>query len=201
MIAEIDQAEIEQKQKLLEQHRRNLDYLQQQAALYGVDVPLAIHNGLTAEQDAISVIERELATLGVSPQPEPSWQALIIDTDSHWREIIAKNIDQLGGMVVERQAVPRHRSAKSIKNSAVAIVGIPDLITEEASTRQWIKDVVKLGHSLPIILLACWHCRDTAIALRQAICDGQKDVMAVTVFKENFDPGWFSRVVHKILIQ
>jgi len=196
-----DQAELEQKQQLLEQHRRNLRYLQHQAAQYGIDTPLAVHNALTAEQDAVATLERELATAGLAPQRQAEWQALLVDPDSSWRKIIAQNISQLGGRVIEQHHIPTRKATTVVKESVIAIVGVPNHTSEDALTRQWIKDVVKLGRDLPIILLACWESRDTAIALRQAICAGPSDVTAITVFKDNFDPRWFSRVVHKILIQ
>jgi len=197
----IDQVELEQKQQLLEQHRRNLRYLQNQAAQYGVDTPLAVHNALTAEQDTVATIERELAAAGLAPQRQAEWQALLVDPDSSWRKIIAQSINQLGGRVIEQNHIPTRKTTTAVKNSVIAIVGIPNHTSDDALTRQWIKDVVKLGRDLPIILLACWNSRDTAIALRQAICAGPADVTAITVFKDNFDPRWFSRIVHKILIQ
>jgi hypothetical protein len=196
-----DQAELEQKKQLLEQHRRNLRYLQNQAAQYGVDTPLAVHNALTAEQDAVATIERELAAAGLAPQRQIEWQALLVDPDSSWRKIIARNISQLGGRVIEQTHIPTRKATTVIKDSAIAIVGVPDHTAEDALVQQWIKDVVKLGRDVPIILLACWSSRDTTIALRQAIGTGPSDVTAITVFKDNFDPRWFSRVVHKILIQ
>ena len=197
----INQAEVEQQQQLLEQHRRNLRYLQHQAAQYGLDVPIAVHNALIAEQDAIATLERQLATAGLTPQRQAHWQVLLVDPDSSWRKIIAQNINQLGGRVIEQHHISTHETAMAVKNSAIAIVGVPNHVSEDALTRQWIKDVVKLGLDLPIILLACWNSRDTAIALRQAICAGPDEVTAITVFKDNFDPRWFSRVVHKILVQ
>ena len=103
MIIEMEQAELEQKQKLLSQHRRNLNYLEHQAAQHGLYVPLAIHNAMAAEHEAIVNLERELAAAGISPQPKPSWQALLIDADHHWREIINNHIGQLGGTVIECQ--------------------------------------------------------------------------------------------------
>jgi hypothetical protein len=199
MMSEIDQIDIEQKQKLLKQHRRNLSYLEQQAVKYGLDVPLAIHNALSAEQDEIAKIERDLVTQGVASSPQPEWQALVIDADTHWREIIAKNVGQLGGAVIAPHAFPAPESLEAIEASALAIVGVPGQAQMDASSRQWIENVVKLGQSLPLILLASWDNKETAIALRQAICEEPTNVTAVTIFKENFDPFWFSRIVHKIL--
>jgi hypothetical protein len=196
-----DQAEIEQKQQLLEQHWRNLRYLEQQAAQYGLDLPLAVHNALTVEKDAIASLERELAAMGVSIQTHAEWQALLIDPDNHWRNIIAQNVSQMGGRVIEQCHVPTQITANEVKNSDVAILGVPEQMLNDPLTQQWIGDVVKLGRVLPIILLACWNSRDTAIALRQAVDAGPNSVMAITLFKDNFDPRWFSRVVHKMLIQ
>lgn len=196
-----DQAEIEQKQHLLEQHRRNLHYLQKQAAQYGIDTPLSVHNALTAEQEAIATLEHELAAADLTLQRQAEWQALLVDPDSSWRKIIAQNINQLGGRVIEHHHISTYKTTMAIKDSDVAIVGVPNRTPENILTRQWIKDVVKLGQDVPIILLASWNSRDTAIALRQAICAEPSDVTAITVFKDNFDPRWFSRVVHRVLIQ
>ncbi len=196
MILENDQIELEQKQKLLKRHRRNLSYLKQQAVQHGLDVPLALHNALTAEREAITSLERELTTSGVSAQPEASWQALIIDADSHWRKIVVNNINKLGGAVVELDARPM---PEAIETCAVAIVGVSGHPLTEPSTRQWIKDMVKLGRSLPVILLASWEDRDITIALRRAFLNDDKDITVTTIFKETLDLHWFSRIIHQIL--
>ncbi len=196
MIVAEDQIELEQKQKLLERHRRNLSYLEQQAAQYGLDVPLALHNALTAEHEAIASLERELTASGVSTQTKASWQALIIDADSHWRKIVVNNINKLGGAVIELDAQPM---PEVIETCAVAIVGVSGHSLTEPSTRQWIKDMVKLGRSLPVILLASWEDKDITITLRQAFLNDDKDITATTIFKETLDLHWFSRIIHKIL--
>ncbi|MBN1219984.1 MAG: hypothetical protein JXM69_13740 [Anaerolineae bacterium] len=199
MLSQVNQTEIEQKQKLLEQHRRNLGYLEQQAVQYGLEVPLAMHNALVAEQDAIVSLEQELAMLGTSPRLQPKWQALVIDTDSHWQQIILNNISQLGGKGIVQPTMPKPEQ-EAIDASSIAIVGVPGHPPEDRLTRQWIEDVVKLGCRLPLVLLADGKNRDTAIALRRTIGQRPEDITAVTIFKENFDPNWFSRVVHEILI-
>ena len=72
MIAEDNQAVIEQKQKLLGQHQRNLNYLDGQASHYGFTVPLEIHNGLIAEQDTVAGLERESSRARyVAPTEKP----------------------------------------------------------------------------------------------------------------------------------
>jgi hypothetical protein len=185
---------ITQKQTLLAQHRQNLHYLTQQAAQYGLDLPLALHNALCHEQEGVAILERELAALGVSAQPEPQWQALVIDPDYHWRQIITQAIGQLGGAVVECPAWPDGKVKDLAAANALAVIGVPD-----ASTRQWVKDVVKLGQRLPLILLAGAANRDTVIVLRQAIGVGSKPI--TTVSKDNFDACWFARVAQNILTQ
>jgi hypothetical protein len=124
MKVEQDQQIIEQKQKLLAQHRRNLNYLDQQAASYGCNIPLEIHNALVAEQDRVTTLERDLATLGISPQPQASWQALVIDADTNWRKIIVEKISQLGGAAVEGQMIPAAEQFDTVARCAVAIVGV-----------------------------------------------------------------------------
>jgi hypothetical protein len=82
----------------------------------------------------------------------------------------------------------------------VAIVGVTTQTQNDPSIREWIKAVVKLSYNLPLILLASWEDRDTPIALRQALRENNINVTPMTIFKENFDAYWFSRVVHQLLI-
>jgi hypothetical protein len=126
---------------------------------------------------------------------------LIIDADSHWREIVVSNINQLGGAVIELDALPLPKQREAIETCAVAIVGVSGHSITEPSTRQWIKDMVKLGHSLPIILLASWEERDITIALRRAFFNDDEDITVTTIFKETLDLHWFSRIIHQILIR
>lgn len=200
MTAEQDQLLIEQKQKLLTQHQRNLSYLNQQAASYGPNVPLEIHNALVAEQDKVTSLERELAMLGVSSKSNAGWQALVIDTDTSWRKIIVEKVNQLGGAAIEGQTVPPAEHVETLTKCAVAIVGVTPQTQNDPSIREWIKAVVKLSYNLPLVLLASWEDRDTPIALRQALRENNINVTPTTIFKENFDTHWFSRVVHQHLI-
>jgi hypothetical protein len=197
---EADLLIIEQKQKLLTQHQRNLNYLDQQAAQYGGNVPLEIHNGLVAEQDRVTTLERDLAALGVSPQPKARWQALVIEADTSWRQIIIEKVNQLGGAAIEAQTVSLEAQLEILTTCAVAIVGVTPQTRDDPSIREWIKTVVKLSYNLPLILLASWEDRNTPIALRQALRESNINVVPTTIFKENFDTSWFSRVVHQILI-
>jgi hypothetical protein len=200
MTIEADELVIEQKQKLLAQHRRNLSYLDQQAAYYGFNIPLEIHNALVAEQDRVATLERDLAALGVAPQPKSSWQALVIDADSSWRQIIVDKINELGGGAIEGQTVPSEEQTHTLSNCAVAIVGVTSQTQSDPVIREWVKAVVKLSHDLPLILLASWEDRDTPIVLRQALRESKINVIPTTIFKENFDSYWFSKVLHQILI-
>ena len=197
---EADLLIIEQKQKLLTQHQRNLNYLDQQAAQYGGNVPLEIHNGLVAEQDRVTTLERDLAALGVSPQPKARWQALVIEADTSWRQIIVEKVNQLGGTAIEAQTVSLEAQLEILTSCAVAVVGVTPQTRDDPSIREWIKTVVKLSYNLPLILLASWEDRNTPIALRQALRESNINVVPTTIFKENFDTSWFSRVVHQILI-
>ena len=196
MIIEMEQAELEQKQKLLSQHRRNLNYLEHQAAQHGLYVPLAIHNAMAAEHEAIVNLERELAAAGISPQPKPSWQALLIDADHHWREIINNHIGQLGGTVIECQTIP---TQEIVDACGVAIVSASAYAQTDLTASEWVKSVVNLGQRLPIILLASWEDRETSIRLRQALRSNNQTISSTTIFKETFDFPWFSQVIHQVL--
>jgi hypothetical protein len=195
-----DEIIIEQTQKLLGQHRRNLCYLQQQAANYGHHVPLEIHNALTVEQGSISQLERELAGWGVSCRSQSNWQALVIDNDSCWRRIIINHINQLGGEAIEGQTVSASDQEQTVADCAVAIVGVTPAIEHDPVIKEWIKAVVKLRYNLPLILLASWEDRDTLIDLRQKLRQHNINVTPTTIFKETFDITWFARVVHQLLI-
>jgi hypothetical protein len=193
-------SQIEQKQKLLKQHQQNLNYLENQASLYGFEVPLALHNALKAERDAAATLERELSAMGVSSQVEPNWQALVIDEDSHWREIVACKIGQLGGRIIERKQISTAEN-EIIDDCSVVIIGLQKHPRSKSSTQQYIERLMKLGQRLPIILLVNWDNRDTAITLRQALRTANKQVTIATIFKENFDLFWFSQTVHQILVR
>lgn len=200
MTIEADELVIEHKQKLLVQYRRNLNYLDQQAAQYGSHVPLEIHNALVTEQDRVAALERDLAGLGVAPQAQSSWQALVIDADNNWRKIIVDKITELGGDAIEGQTVPPEEQAHTLTHCAVAIVGVTPQTQHDPAIKEWIKAVVKLSHNLPLILLATWEDRNTPIVLRQALRESKINVIPTTIFKETFDSYWFSRVLHQILI-
>lgn len=193
-------SQIEQKQKLLKQHRQNLNYLEHQAALYGLEVPLALHNALKTEREAAAALERELSTLNVSPNPKLCWQALVIDEDSHWREIVASKISQLGGKIMEFEHFPSTEHDQ-IDDCAIVIIGLEKHSQSETSTKKYFDLLVKLAQRLPIILLVSWDNRDTAITLRHALRTKNKQVTIATIFKENFDLFWFSKTVHQILVR
>jgi hypothetical protein len=198
---EDNRIEVEQKQQLLERHRRNRDYLEQQAAHYGLEVPLALYNALQAEAETISRLERELAALGVSALARPSWQALIIDADEHWRDIVISNVGQLGGTVIEVAEFSILTQREIVESCAMAIVSASGHVLIEPSTQKWIEEMVELGRCLPIVLLASWDDRDISIALRQACLNHVEEITLTTIFKETLDLHWFSRIIHQLLIR
>jgi hypothetical protein len=193
--------EIEHKKKLLQQHLRNLNYLESQAVKYGVDLPLAIHNALSDERRAISLLKRDLATLGASAQAQPAWQAVVVESDDHWRKIITNNITQLGGGALVRDSFSRADLEAFVDSCALMIVGTPpqNELTLNGPEPFIGEMIVNLGRKLPLILLVDWENRETAMVLRQAARDYNIEVKLVTIFKENFDLDWFSRIVHQIL--
>ena len=193
--------EIEQKQQLLDRHRRNRSYLEQQAAQYGLEVPLALYNALQAEAETISRLERELAALGVSAQSRPSWQALIVDADEHWRDIVISNVGQLGGAGIEVAELSILTQREVIESCAMAIVSASGRLLVEPATQRWIEEMVELGRCLPIVLLASWDDRDISIALRQAFLNDAEDITVTTIFKETLDLHWFLRIIHQLLVR
>jgi hypothetical protein len=106
------------------------------------------------------------------------------------------NIGQLGGTVVECQTMP---GREIIDTCAVAIVGASAHSQTELSISEWVKSVVNLSHSLPIVLLASWDDRETSIRLRHALRNNDQTITTTTIFKETFDLSWFSQVIHQVL--
>ena len=183
-------------EELLAQHRRNLAYLQLQAAQYGPDIPLVIHNALLAEQETIANLEQELAAAGISQTPEPTWQALVVDADIHWREIVKKNLNQLGGEVIEFDEIPSANQREMINGCRLVIIAPAFDPDTESETHRWIENVVNLGNNVPIILLTSPEDRDAATTLRQALRNHEKPTsVVVTIAKDTFDPDWFSKII------
>ncbi len=195
--------EVQHTRNLLQQHRRNLQYLQQQVAQYGQDAPLpvAIHNAIKAEQKIIANLERELTQWGESLEQAPQWQAVVIDPDPHWREIIINNIAQLGGTAVEQDNINNTRKDELLVHCQLGVIGISakNDPTSQKYAALATENILNLAQQLPLILLVDWDKRETAIVLRQVAREYNIEAPPVTIFKDNFDPSWFSRVVHKIL--
>lgn len=199
MIKNLTHLDLEHKKELFIQHQRNLNYLEQQAAKYGADLPLAVYNTLTVERDIVAKLERELAVSGALPEPAPTWHAMVIEPDPHWREITVRHLQQLEGKAIVLDKVPTEAQQELIDRCAVAIVS--SSCYTEATKAQWIESMVKLARHLPIILLVGWEDKALAVALRQAFHNDGQSIGTTTIFKQTFDFYWFSRIIHEILVR
>lgn len=63
--------EIESLRRQLEIHQRNLRFLEERKAAYGLDTPLSLLNQVEAERDAIEELQRKLARIEVEELPPP----------------------------------------------------------------------------------------------------------------------------------
>ncbi len=187
-------------QKLVGQKRRQLHKLKEQEAAFGLHTPPYI---LIQIEDLEAEIEELLDQLENLSQGGPNgssgWQVLIVDTDHHWREIIATAITLLGGTAIDYRSVPAEEYADTVAACQVAVVDALAPPEHNLSANEWVEQMIQLSHQLPIILLSSWNDRAAAISLRQTLLKNDNNVTMTTIFKENFDSYWFSQVIHQIL--
>lgn len=195
---QVDSGENDLKQ-IISQKRRHLHKLQEQQAAFGLHTPPYILLQIEDLETELEALQAELEALANKANGQPGWQALVIDADHHWREIIATEINTLGGAAIQAQIIPAAAEDQVIKNCAVAIVGAVES-AESGSATDWIQQVIQLGRQVPIILLTNWDNRDIAISVRHALRNHSNDVTITTIFKENFDGHWFSQVIQHILL-
>ena len=193
-----DSGESDLKQ-IISQKRRHLHKLQEQQAAFGLHTPPYILLQIEDLESEIEALQAELEALPDHENGQPAWQALVIDADHHWREIIATEINTLGGAAIQAQAIPATTEGEVIEHCVVAIVGAVES-TATSSATEWIQQVIQLGRQVPIILLANWDNRDMVISVRHALRNHSNDATITTIFKENFDGYWFSQVVQHILL-
>jgi hypothetical protein len=180
---------------LLKKHRQNLAYLKRQAVLHGLDVPLAIHNAIIAEQDAIADLEKQLTEAGVDLVPEPTWKALIVEADSHWREIISVVLDGFGGSVVRYDKIPDGDIQDIVKDCRIIVISPFVMIEAMPLLDQWINQ----DHHASVILMTEPAERDHAIKIRQLLQSKREKIRVSTIFKNMFDIEWFSKVIQHSL--
>jgi hypothetical protein len=194
----VDSEENDLKQ-IISQKRRHLHKLQEQQAAFGLHTPPYILLQIEDLESEIAALQADLETYASQKNGQSGWQALVIDTDYHWREIIATEINALGGAAIQTQLIPAIAEDEVIKNCVVAIVGAVES-TASRSTTDWMQQLIQLGRQVPIILLTNWDNRDIAISVRHALHNQCSDATITTIFKENFDGYWFSQVIQHILL-
>ena len=192
----IDSVETDLK-KIISQKRRHLQKLQEQQAAFGLHTPPYVLLQIEDLEAEIEDLQEELET--PSGQQNGHWQALVIDADQHWQEIIATEIKTLGGTAIFCKVIPTQEHLEVINKCAVAIVGTITA-TGSSSATDWLNRMIELGQQLPIVLVTGWDDRDMAISLRHTLRNDDNDATITTIFKENFDAYWFSQVIRHILL-
>lgn len=191
--------EIAHKQKLLGLHRRNLKYLQLQAEQQKTKVPQKLRRDIAAERQKIADTEKAIIVARVTQNTSATWQALLIDTSDHWRDIIKINLDKLGGEIVEGQIDFASEENEAVEDSRVAIIVLSAGIQQEPIATQWIEAIAKWGKSFPIILFSGADDVEFVARLNQALFCQEPPVDITTIAKETFDPDWFVRLVKHAL--
>ena len=184
---------------IIGQKRRYLNKLKEQQAAFGLHTPPHVLIQIEDLEAEIEDLQSKLESFNNGKNDTFGWQALVIDTDNHWREIIANNINLLGGTAIDCHSIPTEEQRDIIDACAVAVVGSITATGPEPKSDDWIPDMTRLGRRLPIILLTSWQQRDMAISLRHALRNDNNNVTIATIFKENFDVHWFSQIVHQLL--
>lgn len=187
-------------QEIIGQKRRQLHKLREQEAAFGLHTPPYISIQIEDLEAEIEELLVQLETFNRGGANGSSgWQVLVVDADHHWREIIATNINLLGGTAIDYRGVPSEEYTEIIDACQAAVVGALVPPENGLSANEWVEQMIQLSHRLPIILLSSWNERSAAISLRQALLKNDKSVTITTIFKENFDSYWFSQVIHQIL--
>lgn len=187
------QAEIE---ALILKTNRYLQKLKEQQASLGTHTPPHV---LIEIEDLETELSRLQSILAAIKREEYPWQALVVDTDSHWRQIIRKQLNRLGGGVIEHDTIAAEICQKPPEPCALAVIAT--VSTAELAETDWLEKAVNLGQNLPVVLLTRWDHRDTAIAVRQAFRRQAETLKITTIFKDTFDVEWFDKIVRHTLTQ
>ena len=185
--------------KLISQKRRQLHKLREQEAAFGLHTPPYISIQIEDLEAEIEDLDTQSEAFKNGGNGSTGWQVLVVDTDHHWFEIVATNINLLGGTAIDYRGIPTERHAEVIDACEMAVVGALTSPENGLCSNEWVEWMIQLSHRLPIILLSNWNDRATAISLRQALLKNDNNVTITTIFKQNFDSYWFSQVIHQIL--
>jgi hypothetical protein len=176
-----------------------LNKLKEQQAAFGLHTPPHVLIQIEDLEAEIEDLQSKLESFNNGKNDTFGWQALVIDADNHWREIIATNINLLGGTAIDCQVIPTEEQRDIVDACVVAVVGSVAATEAGPKSDDWIPNMTRLGRRLPIILLTSWQHRDMAISLRHALRNDNNNVTIATIFKENFDAHWFSQIIHQLL--
>ena len=133
------------------------------------------------------------------PHHDETWHAVVIDPDRHWRDITVNHINKLGGTATEYDAIPALHDDTFLAYS-LAIVDVSPKCQGATAYSSWsVEQLIAIAQKLPLIVLTSWENKDTPIVLRQAVREYNIEVAPVTIFKENFNLDWFSRIVRLTL--
>jgi|GEM_PF-2474400 len=178
-------------QDLILRKNRHLQKLKEQQAMFGAIVPPNLLLQIEDLESELAQLETNLNNLRQGYYP---WCALLIEADQYWREIIKEYINQFGGTTHEYLTAS---DQPEIQANSCKLAIVSPTIPEDGlySSNQWLENVVKLGHTVPIILLTSWEERKMAVTLRQAMRSQTPPAKVTTIFKESFDPNWFLKIV------
>ncbi len=211
-------AEIKHIKALLEQHYQNIHYLEEQAAAHGpLAVPLDIHNKLTTEREAVQTLELKLARLRKMPpqrfkdvgtrlvpldETEKAPTIAVIEDDVHWQEIIGEVATALGyktkPYTIRHLVTNADALCRAGHQISVISLPAPEDFSDQLNISAWTRAVVKISHTMPIILLTTRDTRSVSITTRYSLLKYNAPNIT-TLQKETFTYEWFTKMFKKAL--
>lgn len=192
-------------QKLIAKRHQNIQYLEAQAAKYGVlSVPLEIHNQLLDEKAALEALQANLEqSQSRRPLAGPAAaRFIVVENDVYWREIIIEAATVLG-----YQSTPFHPTDLMsrtddlpLADHCLSIISLPtaDHFAPPFSLKKWTVAITKLAQTMPVILLTSGEATPVSLATRHTLRKYNRE-SAATIQKETFNYNWFLKMIRKAI--
>lgn len=202
-------------QNYLRQYYQKLNYLEEESARHGLNVPSKLLTQQNKAHALIVTLEKRLTAInGASkhtpskPLPRPKKtpvtlpSIIIIDNDRHWHNIA-------GEVAVALKYTPQSYTIKTMLQNIdticraehrVAVIGLPapQVFTRALTINVWTKAIVCISKAMPIIFLTTRGARPISIATRHALLKHQQNSVA-TLQKETFTYEWFTKIFKKAI--
>jgi len=209
------QSEINSLRNRLKKGIKNVHFLEEKAAAYGVlAIPLEIHNNLTQERELVERLQLELEELlKISRKPgarilphdamEEAPIIMIIEHDVHWRAIVAEIATAFGyrTRVYHPLELMAQIETLPLTDYHMSIIGLPTpkTLTTPSAIETWTQIIVKISQTMPIILLTGQDSMSISITTHHSIIENNAETVAI-IPKETFNDEWFAKMFKKALV-